>query len=108
MGSLNWFKFDCIYPLTSDFNSGEELGEIERLNLQNEGILDDYEIGTAILNLGQDTIVHLIPKCFIPKGKTNRKYYTEIVMKSGDVIFALGKPDMVYDKLNAYLADIPQ
>jgi hypothetical protein len=103
MDALNWFKLDCIYPLTSDFNGSEELSDVEKIQLRNEGILDDYETGTVILNLAEDTIVHLIPKCFIPKGKTNRKYYTEIVMKSGDVVYGLGKPDFIYDKLNAYL-----
>ncbi len=104
MDSLHWFKIDCIYPISVDFNGEGELTDIEKIQLKNEGILDDYETGAAVLNLGEDTIVHLIPKCFIPKGKVYKKYYTEIVMKSGDILFAVGKPDQVYEKINDYLS----
>ena len=107
MDSLNWFKIDCIYPITTDFNGDGELSDVERIQLKNEGILEDYEQGTAVLNLAEDTIVHLIPKCFIPKGKIYKKYYTEIVLKSGDIMFAVGKPEQVYDKVNDYLDSLP-
>lgn len=85
----------------------DELTDVERIQLKNEGILEDYEQGTAVLNLTEDTIVHLIPKCFIPKEKKYKKYYTEIVMKSGDVLFAVGKPENVYKQLNEYLDSFP-
>ena len=108
MDSLNWFKFECIYPLNYSFTGEDELSEVEQIKLKNEGIFDEYETGIGILNIGQDTIVHLIPKCFIPKGKINKKYYTEIVMKSGDIIYAVGKAEQLYDKLNEYLDSVPQ
>ena len=90
MELLNWFKIDCLYPITSGMENTDELTDVERIQLKNEGILEDYEQGVAVLNLVEDTIVHLIPKCFIPKGKVYKKYYTEIVLKSGDLVYAVG------------------
>ena len=104
MELLNWFKIDCLYPITSGMDNSEELSEVERIQLRNEGITDGYEQGVAVLNLVEDPIIHIIPKCFIPKGKTNRKYYSEIILKSGDVVYAVGRPDAVYEKINEYWA----
>jgi hypothetical protein len=44
---------------------------------------------------------------FIPKGKTNKKYYTEVVFENGDVIYSAGKPEAIYSKLNEYYDSIP-
>jgi len=41
MDSLNWFKIDCIYPITTEFNGDTELSDVERIQLKNEGILED-------------------------------------------------------------------
>lgn len=107
MDTLNWLKLDCIYPISSGLNE-EEIGEVERIQLRNEGIFDDYEQGVAILNLGNDPITHMIPKCFIPKGKVNKKYYTEIILASNNVIYAVGKPEQVYDKITEYVDSLPK
>lgn len=110
MDSLKWFRIQAMYQINPSFNSDEELSEVEKIQLRNEGITDDFETDYAYLNLGEDTIIHLNPKCFIPKKDNDRKYrkyYTEIVMKSGDVIYAVGKPENVYDKLNEYLDSLP-
>jgi hypothetical protein len=109
MDTLKWFKIECIYPIDLDFNgNGNELSEIDQLRLKNEGLLEDYETGVAVLNLLEDVIVHLLPKVFIPKGKVYKKYYTEVVMKSGDILYAVGRPDQVYDKVNDYLESLPE
>lgn len=107
MDTLKWFKIECIYPIDLDFN-GNEISEIDQLRLKSEGLLEEYETGVAVLNLIEDVIVHLIPKCFIPKGKVYKKYYTEVVMKSGDILYAVGKPDQVYEKINDYLELLPE
>lgn len=106
MDTLNWFKIQVVYPITSGIEN-EELSEIEKIQLMNEGILDDYETDYAYLNLAEDTIVHINPKAFIKKGNVNKRYFSEIVMKSGDVIFAVGKPEAVYTKVNEYLNNLP-
>lgn len=108
MDDLKWFKIDIIYPLNSGFESNEELSEIDAIRLKAEGILDDYETGVGIYNLSVSTIANLTPKCFVPKGKTNKKYYTEIVFDTGDFAFALGKPEFVYDKINEYYNSLPR
>ena len=105
---LNWLKLDVLYPIQSGLND-EEMSEIDTIRLKSEGIEDGYETGTAYCNIGNDPIVQINPRCFIPKGKQNRKYYSEIVFSSGTVIFGLGKPEVIYQKIADYAAsfDIP-
>ena len=107
MDYLNWFKISVIYPLTSSF-SDEELSEVDQIRLRNEGLLDDYETDTGVYNLSADPIVQLNPKAFIPKGKVNKKFYTEMIFQSGNITYALGKPDSVYEKINEYLNGLPE
>jgi hypothetical protein len=107
MESLNWFKIDCLYPINVGLTEQGEIDDVKRIQLANEGIFEDFEKGTAVLNLAEDTIVHLIPKCFIPNGKVRKKYYTEVVLKSGDVVYAEGTPDSVYAKLVDYINNLP-
>lgn len=107
--SLLWLQLNVIYPLTSSFNSNEEVSEVEQIRLRNEGLLDDDQVETGVgyYNLARNGISQLNPKCFVPKGKVNKKYYTEIYFDDGDVIYALGKPSDVYEKINAYYASLP-
>ena len=102
-----WFKIEVIYPITASFNDDEEISEVDRIRLKNEGIVDDYETGIAYFNLSQDNIRQIHPKAFIPKGKTNKKYITEIVFNSGVIVYANEKTDRVYERLNDYLRDFP-
>ena len=85
MDTLKWFKIECIYPIDLDFN-GNEISEIDQLRLRNEGLLEDYETGVAVLNLLEDVIVHLLPKVFIPKGVWHR-----VIKGSGDLKIKLTK-----------------
>ena len=111
MEDLQWFKIQCIYPLTTSlFNNDSEDDEDETLkrirleSMESDGYGRDY----AYLNLGEEPISNLIPGCFIPKGKTNKVYFTEIVLSSGRIVFASGKPDGIYDKLNEYVEQLPK
>jgi len=102
-----WFKIDIIYPISGSFD-GEQLTEVQEIQLKNEGLLlEDYETDIGIFNLVSDPIMQINPKAFIPRGKTNKKYYSEIVFESGNIVTALGKPIQVYAKLNEYLDTFP-
>jgi hypothetical protein len=107
MDELKWFKIEVIYPLNNALGGNEEPDEIDLIRMRSEGLVDDYEIDIAIFNLSNNTISQLNPKCFVPRGKTNKKYYTEIVFENGDFVFALGKPEHVYSKVNEYLLTLP-
>jgi hypothetical protein len=107
MDSLQWFSISIIHPINSAFNTDEEIDELDKIRLLNEGLLDDYETTIGYFSLGRNTIIALNPKVFIPKGKTNKKYYTEVVFENGDVIYSAGKPEVIYSKLNEYFDSIP-
>jgi len=103
MLDINWFKIQVCYNITGDLNSDEELSEIEKIQLRNEGNEVDYEVGWAYLNLGQDPIKSVNPKVFVPKGKTNKKYISQIITKDGEIYFANAKPEAVYELLSEYV-----
>jgi hypothetical protein len=106
--NIHWFKIPVIYPVTSNFVTDEEISEIDRIRLNNEGSWEDYETDIGCFNLVEDPIVYLLPKCFIPKGKVNKKFYTEIVFFSDKVAYALGKPITVYEALCKYIDELPE
>ena len=105
MDHIRWLKLKVIFPINSGFTD-EQINEIESIRLKNEGIVSDFEIELGYFNIGNDNICQLNPKCFIPNGKTNKKYYTEVIFTSGNTIYALGKPVDVYDQLNQYYLEI--
>lgn len=100
---LHWLKLDVMFPIQSGLDN-EEMSEIDTIRLRSEGIEDGFETGTAYCNIGHDPIVQINPRCFIPKGRQNRKYYSEIVFQSGTIIYGIGKPDLIYSKLSEYAA----
>ena len=93
-------KIDIIYPLTSNLTEGEELTEVERLTNHLE---DGYEVDSGYWDLVADSIAQLNPRCFIPSNGKNKKYFTEVVFVSGNVSYAVGKPDSVFQKVSDYL-----
>jgi hypothetical protein len=99
---INWFKIQVCFSITGDLNSDEELSEVEKIQLRNEGGEVDFEIGWAYLNLGQDPIKSINPKTFVPKGKTNKKYISQIITKDGEIYFPNHKPETVYEMLDEY------
>ena len=99
---LQWLKLDVLFPIQSGLDN-EEISEIDTIRLKSEGIEDGFEIGTAYCNIGHDPIVQINPRCFIPKGKQNRKYYSEIVFQSSTIVYGIGKPDVIYSKLSEYV-----
>jgi len=108
---INWLKLPIIYPITSDFLTDEELSEVDRIQLNNVGLLEDFETTDGYYNLSNDAICQLNPKCFVPKSKDgerkNKKYYTEIIFESGNIVYALGKPVTVYEAINSYVDSLP-
>lgn len=105
MKHLNWFEIEVYYPIDASLFEDTKLSEIEKLTA---GIVEGYEIGTAYFNLGQNQIQSLLPKCFIPKGKTNKKFYTEITFIDGSFALATAKPSDVYSKIDDYLDNLPE
>jgi hypothetical protein len=104
MKHLNWLEIEVYYPIDASLFENEELSEVEKLSA---GIVEGYEVGIAYFNITQATIQSLLPKCFIPKGKTHRKFYTEIIFNDGSFAFATAKPPEVYQLIDNYLDDLP-
>lgn len=106
MKHLNWLELEVYFPIDASlFEAEEELSEVEKLSA---GIVEGYEIGTAYFNVAQNTIQSLLPKCFIPKGKTHRKFYTEVIFIDGSFAFVTSKPTEVYAIIDDYLENLPQ
>lgn len=96
---MEFFKIDIIYPVTSGLIEGEELTEMERLTYH---LKDGYKVDSGYWDLISDPICQLNPRCFIPKDGENNKYFTEVVFLSGNLAYAVGKPDSVLIKINDY------
>ena len=94
------FKIDIIYPITTTLTEGEELTEVERLTNHLE---DGHETEVGYWDLTADPIAQLNPRCFLPSNGKNKKYFTEVVFLSGNVSYAVGKPDAVWQKVSDYL-----
>jgi len=105
----NWFKVQCIYPITSSLNQYDEYKEdeedevLKNIRMKDMDITDGYEIDFAYLNLMIDPIVSILPCCMLPKNAKYKKYYSEVVLESGNIIFAVGKPEAVMKLLMEYL-----
>lgn len=102
---MELFKAEIIYSITNVIHSEtDELDEIDRLRIGDE-FVTDY----GYFNLVADPVVQINPKCVIGRGKTNRKYISQIVFQSGNVSYMVGKPETIidlFDKYNAYIVDL--
>ena len=67
---------------------------------------DEYLTDIGYFNLVDDPILQIIPRCIIPKGKTYKKYFSDIIFASGNIAFAVGKPEAVYKQVEAYTRDL--
>ena len=109
---LQYFKVMMIYSLQPDFDNQEELTEVDKIQLTNKGIISDYQTDYGYINLADDNVLRAEPRCFIPKDKDgerkNRKFYTEVIMKSGDIFYVVGKPETFYEELNKYYITIQE
>ncbi len=105
---IHWLKLPVIHLATSGLTD-EEISEVEAIKLRNEGLLnnDEIEIIDGYFNLGLDSIIRIVPKCFIPKGKARKKYYSEIVFDSGGAEWIDGKPEDIYKMIEEYVDLLP-
>ena len=96
---MELFKVDIIYGFTNSlYHEDEELDELDRIRLG-----EDYTIDAGYFNLLADPIVQINPKCLIPKGKVNKKYFSQVVFQSGNVSYTAGKPETLYKTLQEYI-----
>lgn len=93
-----FFEVEIIYPVTSSLLD-EEVDEVDRM--RNE-LKDDFMIGTGYWDLTQDPIARIEPKCIIPKGRTNKKHFSEVVFLSGNVTYCNLKPEELKKKLDEF------
>ena len=108
MDSLWWFKIEVCYNITGGLDNEEELSEVEKIQLQNEGESVEYETGPAYFSLAQDPIKHIHPKAFVKKGNVKKTYVSELVFRSGRIYYANHKPEKVYELLEEYFNSLPQ
>lgn len=104
MKHLKWFEIEVYFPIDASLFEDVELSETEKMSAY---ITEGYEIGIAYFNISQATIQSLLPKCFIPKGKSHRKFYTEIIFNDGSFAFATARPPEVYALIDEYLDKLP-
>lgn len=109
MDNIQWFKIQVLYPLTSTLSNMEDDEDplLKRIRFEQDNT-DGYQIDFAYINLALDPIVSLQPCCMLPKDGKNKKYYTEITLQSDNVLYAVGKPEVIYDKINEYLNSLPE
>lgn len=94
-----FFEVEILYPVTSSLLDDEELSETEKLS---NHLVDDFMIGVGYWDLTQDPIARIEPKCIIPKGKTNKKHFSEVVFVSGNVTYCNLKPEELKRKLDDF------
>lgn len=83
----------------------EEEDEIVRRARLSEAGAETIEIETGIFDIATDPVMHLIPGCFVPKGKNNKRNYTTVIFESGNSVSAVGKPEDVQKDLDEFLKD---
>lgn len=98
---MDWFKIEIIYPRTVNLSANEDESEQEWRIPKDEDI---YATEIGYFNLVDDPIAQLNPRSFIPKDGKNRKQFTEVVFLSGNVSYAVGKPDDIYTKIKDFLS----
>lgn len=100
-------KLKIIFPITTKLDDGSEESEADEIQKIQAGLQngDEYETEFGIYDIVLNPIIHLNPKCFIPKGKDQKKYYTQIVFQSEHVVCADGKPEKVYGIIQEYLKE---
>ena len=106
---ITWLQLPIIHLVTSGL-SEEEISEVEAIKLRNEGLLDgdEIEVTEGYFNLGIDNIKRVVPKCFVPKGKSRKRYYCEVIFESGDMEWADGKPENIYKLIDTYIESFPK
>lgn len=105
--NLNWLKLKVIFNVTAGLDGSEEISEVQRMQMGlKDG--DQYETELGIYPVHIDPIMKLNPKCFIPKDKQNKKYYTEVIFQSEFIIYADGKPEVVYKAIEDYYSQFPE
>tara|TARA_R110000822_G_scaffold309096_2_gene438006 strand:+ start:14516 stop:14866 length:351 start_codon:yes stop_codon:yes gene_type:complete len=106
MKHLKWFEIEVYFPIDASlFEENEELTEVQKMSAH---IVEGYEVGVAYFNMGQVALQSLLPKCFIPKGNKNKKFYTELIFSDGSFAFATAKPAEVYKLIDDYLDKFPE
>jgi len=103
---LKWLEIEVYFPIDASlFEENEELSEVQKMTA---GVVEGYETGIAYFNMGQIAIQSILPKCFIPKGNKNRKFYTELMFNDGSFAFATARPVEVYKLIDDYLDKFPE
>ncbi len=98
---MDWLKIDIIFPKSSNL-SGDEPDNDESWRIPKDD--DVYVIEPGYFNLAEDPIVQLNPRAFLPSEKKNRKQFTEVVFLSGNISYAAGSPESVYQKIDEFLS----
>lgn len=87
----------------SDSLTESDVDEIRRMqNHLKDG--DDFEVDWGYWNLIDDPIAQINPRKFMPDKCANYKHFSEVVFISGNVSFAVGRPETLEQKLNEYFA----
>jgi len=98
---LNKLKLKVIFPITADLND-EELSETQRMSMGlKDG--DQYETEWGYYDYENDIVLQLNPKCFKPKDRDNKKYYTQVIFSSELIVYADGKPEIAAKAIDDYV-----
>jgi hypothetical protein len=103
---INKLKLKVIFPVTESLD-GEELSEVQRMSMGlKDG--DQYESEWGFYDYENDIVLQLNPKCFKPKDRENKKYYTQVVFSSELIVYADGKPEVVAKAIEDYVSTLPK
>lgn len=97
---LRWLKIKVLVEVKSRLDTDEDEDDtLKEIRLENEGAAAYIE-GFDYIG-PEDPIINLAQGCLIPK-KGKKRFYTIVTLKSGNVHYALGTTQEVYDQINAY------
>jgi hypothetical protein len=99
---MELFKIEIIYPITASLHEKDELDEIQMMRIGGDEFITDF----GYFNLVDDPILQIVPRCIIPKGKTYKKYFLDLIFASGNMAFAVGKQESVFKQIAEYEKDL--
>jgi hypothetical protein len=103
---LNCLILKVYLPIDASLFDDTELTDVDKLTI---GIIENYEIGTAYINLENKTVESIVPRCFISRKIKDKieylekKYCSEIILSDGSYYFSIKKPAETFDLINEYI-----
>lgn len=98
---MELFRVEIVYSITTSLND-DGVDELDAIRIGDDGFLTDF----GYWDIVNDPIMQISPKCIVPKGKTYRKFFSEVLFQSGNIGLAVGKPDALIKLIETYEKEV--